>query len=191
LSSSDDDSNEEKTQISNQKEKIMTTAKMINLDSTDDEVGKCLNIRFNRDDLIGLTESNVVKHNLTGLTELDTDVEASSVIPDASESTIADNEDRADFLAQATSGYIPAPQVVDPRDFYLFNVPFRLTSQLPILIHHRHQSRFRPPIHRAVLTKTLTPSNPPAPLPNRPLSHSMSHLRRQFPKWDQSHLSLR
>ena len=42
LSSSDDDSNEEKTQISNQKEKIMTTAKMINLDSTDDEVGKCL-----------------------------------------------------------------------------------------------------------------------------------------------------
>lgn len=84
LSSSDDDSNEEKTQISNQKEKVMTTAKMINLDSTDDEVG---------------------------LTELDTDVEASSVIPDASESTIADNEDRADFLDQATSGYIPAPQV--------------------------------------------------------------------------------
>ena len=114
LSSSDDDSNEEKTQISNQKEKIMTTAKMINLDSTDDEIGKCLNIRFNRDDLIGTTESNVVKHNLTGLTELDTDVEASSVIPDASESTIADNEDRADFLAQATSGYIPAPQVVNP-----------------------------------------------------------------------------
>ena len=47
------------------------------------------------------------------MTELDTDVEASSVIPDASESTIGDNEDRADFLDQATSGYIPAPQVLD------------------------------------------------------------------------------
>ena len=52
-----------------------------------------------------------LKQNLKGLTELDTDVEASSVIPDASESTIADNDDRADFLAQTTSGYIPAPQV--------------------------------------------------------------------------------
>jgi hypothetical protein len=110
LSSSDDDSNEEKTQISNQKEKIMTTAKMINLDSTDDEAG---------------------------LTELDTDVEASSVIPDASESTIADNDDRADFLAQTTSGYIPAPQVIFENFVIVGKLVFAITSRvIRILMEH-------------------------------------------------------
>ena len=73
-----------------------------------------------------------------GLTELDTDVEASSVIPDASESTIADNDDRADFLAQTTSGYIPAPQVIF-KDFVFFGkLFFPIFSRIiRILMEHK------------------------------------------------------
>lgn len=74
LTSSSSSDEEEKTQISNQAEKPLAAGNQINLElSTDDEVG---------------------------LTELDTDADNDqvSILPDASQSTFADHEDRNDFL---------------------------------------------------------------------------------------------
>ena len=73
-SSSETDDEDQKTQISNQAEKPLETGNSINIDmSTDDEVG---------------------------LTELDTDADNDgvSILPDASQSTFADHEDRDAFL---------------------------------------------------------------------------------------------
>ena len=42
-------------------------------------------------------------NNDSGLTEMDTDNDGGSILPDASESTVADHDDRNDFLKAETN----------------------------------------------------------------------------------------
>ena len=115
-SSSSDEEEEEKTQISNQIEKVMTpAAKSININSTDDEIGTDLKILIPRNFLesrkiefpekfyLSILIIEIVGFHIgsKGETELESDIDGVSVIPDASQSTVADNDDRNDFINES------------------------------------------------------------------------------------------